>query len=366
MNGRSGQVVMIGTDPEGKGGVAAVVSVYKNHGLFDRYGIHYVVTHREGSLLQKLWRGLSGGLDLLWLLMTRRVALVHAQVASYGSFKRKSFYLAMARAFGVNTVFHLHGAEFKKFADEVASPALRRRIVHTLQASTRVIALSDSWADYLRGIAPSAQVSAVANPVHMPPEVSREQELQGQVLFLGRAEQRKGVFDLLEAFARVSSRVPEARLAIGGDGDLTKVRERIQQLGLGDRVEVLGWVAGAAKDAQMRRAQVFVLPSYDEGLPMAMLESMAQGKAIVVTPVGGIPEAVQNGQQGLLVSPGAVDELAYALESLLLDPELRHRLGTAARQRVADRFCTEHVLGRISALYKDLGIQPVGVSREQR
>lgn len=366
LSGRSRQVVMIGTAPEGKGGVAAVVSVYKNHGLFDRFGIRYVATHRGGSMLQKLWCGLSGGLQLLWLLMNHRVALVHAQVASYGSFKRKSIYLGLARAFGVDTVFHLHGAEFKKFTDEIASAALRRRIVNTIRSSTRVIALSDSWADYLRSIAPGAQVLAVANPVHMPASVSHEHELQGRVLFLGRAEQRKGVFDLLEAFAKVSARVPQARLAIGGDGDLTKVRERIQKLNLADRVEVLGWVAGADKDAQMQRAQVFVLPSYDEGLPMAMLEAMAQGKAIVVTPVGGIPEAVQNGQQGLLVTPGAVDELAQALESLLLAPELRQQLGSAARRRVAERFSTEHVLGLVGGLYQDLGIQPVEAGREQR
>ena len=354
---------MIGTAPEGKGGVAAVVSVYQRHGLFACYGIRYVATHRGGAMAQKLWCGLIGGLQLLWLLLTGRVSLVHAQVASYGSFKRKGMYLALARAFGVPTVFHLHGAEFKKFTDEIASPALRRRIVHTLQASTRVIALSDSWADYLRGIAPGAQVLAVANPVHMPPAVSRAHEQPGRVLFLGRAEQRKGVFDLLEAFAQLSARVPDARLAIGGDGDLDKVRERIQQLGLVDRVEVLGWVAGADKDAQVQRAQVFVLPSYDEGLPMAMLESMAQGKAIVVTPVGGIPEAVQHGQQGLLVKPRAVDELARALESLLLDADLRQRLGAAARQRVAERFCTEHVLGQVGALYQELGIRPVGGQR---
>lgn len=366
LHNNSRRVVMIGTAPEGKGGVAAVVSVYKNHGLFDRYGIRYVVTHRAGSLIQKFTCGLSGGLELLWLLMTGKVALVHAQVASYGSFKRKSFYLALARAFGVGTVFHLHGAEFKKFTDEIASPALRRRIVHTVESSSRVIALSESWAEYLRSIAPGARVFSVANPVHMPANVSREQEEQGRVLFLGRAEQRKGVFDLLEAFARLSSRIAGARLAIGGDGDLDKVRERIQQLGLADRVEVLGWVAGADKDAQMRRAQVFVLPSYDEGLPMAMLESMAQGKAIVVTPVGGIPEAVQNGQQGLLVAPGAVNELTQALESLLVSADLRHRLGAAARQRVAERFCTEHVLGQVGALYRDLGIEPVEAPREQR
>lgn len=347
---------MIGTDPSGKGGIASVVSVYRDHGLFDRYGVHYIATHREGSLFSKLVCGAVGGLGILRLLLGRRLSLIHAQVASYGSFKRKANYLALARFFGVPTIFHLHGAEFKKFTDEIASPRLRRKIVRTLQQSTQVVALSESWADYLRKVAPGIQVCSIANPVFVPAEGSRELEEAGRVLFLGRAEQRKGVFDLLAAFSKVVERRPDSRLAVGGDGDLDRVRERVQELGLGRNVEVLGWVAGDAKQAQMARAQVFVLPSYDEGLPMSMLEAMAHGKAIVVTPVGGIPEAVQHGQQGLLVQPGAVDELASALLLLVDGAELRARLGDAARARVAERFGTVPVLGRIGALYERLGI----------
>lgn len=350
--------VMIGTAPGGKGGIASVVAVYQQHGLFERYGVRYVVSHREGGAFSKVLNAATAGAKLLWLLATGQVAVVHAQVASYGSFKRKAAYLAMARAFSVPTVFHLHGAEFRKFTDELASPALRRRIVTTLQRSTAVIALSDSWADYLRSIAPGARVTAVANPVYLPAQPARDCEQAGRVLFLGRADQRKGIFDLLEAFAALRSRHPQATLGIGGDGDLGKVRARVAELGLQDCVDVLGWLGSEAKQEQLARAQVFVLPSYDEGLPMAMLESMAHGKAIVVTPVGGIPEAVQHGAQGLLVPPGKVDQLAEALEALLSDAALRERLGDGARQRVAERFSTEHVLGQLGALYESLGLRP--------
>lgn len=358
VSGNSKKILMIGTDPVGKGGIAAVVSVYRDHGLFRRFGVQYVPTHREGSMPSKILCGVVGGITILRMLLGSRVSLVHAQVASYGSFKRKSMYLALARLFGVPTIFHLHGAEFKKFADEIASPGLRLKIVRTLKDSTQVVALSDSWADYIRSIAPGAQVCSIANPVFMPTVSGREMEESGRILFLGRADQRKGVFDLLNAFAQVVLHCPNAKLAVGGDGDLDRVRADIQELGLSKSVEVLGWVSGDAKQAQMARAQVFVLPSYDEGLPMAMLEAMAHGKAIVVTPVGGIPEAVQHGQQGLLVQPGAVDDLAQALVSLVDDAALRARLGDAARARVAERFGTVHVLGRIGALYESLGILP--------
>ncbi|MBB4842294.1 glycosyltransferase involved in cell wall biosynthesis [Paucibacter oligotrophus] len=347
---------MVGTAPEGKGGIASVVSVYIENGLFESFPIRYIATHREGSIFQKIACSVVAFLKIFFLLVTGQVAVLHAQVASHGSFKRKSIYLALARAAGVPTVFHLHGGGFRKFTDELASPRLRRWIVHTLKRSTYVFGLSQAWVEYLRGIAPGAKVLAVANPVHLPNQTSRESEQAGRVLFLGRADQHKGVFDLLEAFRQVVDQLPTASLAIGGDGDLTAVRERVQALGLGERVEVLGWVAGEAKLAQVARAQVFVLPSYDEGLPMAMLESMARAKAIVVTPVGGIPEAVQHEQQGLLVLPGQPDELAVALLRLLKDDEFRHRLGDRARQRVQERFSTDVVLRQVGEVYRELGV----------
>lgn len=349
-------ILMVGTAPSGKGGIASVVSVYKENGLFESFPVRYVPTHREGNVFEKIVCATAAFFQIFFLLVTGQVTVLHAQVASYGSFKRKSVYLALARVVGVPTIFHLHGAEFRKFTDELASQSLRKWIVRTLKSSTYVFGLSQAWAEYLKGIAPGANVLAVANPVHVPKETSRAQEQAGRVLFLGRADQRKGVFDLLEAFRLVVAAVPTASLAIGGDGDLAAVRERIQTLGLGERVEVLGWVAGDAKLAELARAQVFVLPSYDEGLPMAMLESMARAKAVVVTPVGGIPEAVQHEQQGLLVPPGQAPVLAAALLRLLTDDEFRQCLGDRARERVRERFSTEVVLQQVGEVYRALGV----------
>jgi glycosyltransferase involved in cell wall biosynthesis len=125
---------------------------------------------------------------------------------------------------------------------------------------------------------------------------------------------------------------------------------------LAEHLEILGWVRGADKLRQFDRAQVFVLPSYFEGLPMAMLEAMAHGKAIVVSPIGGIPEAVQHEQQGLLVPPGQPAELAAALLRLLQDEALRRRLGEQARLRVQARFSTDVVLQQVGEIYLELGV----------
>ena len=163
---------------------------------------------------------------------------------------------------------------------------------------------------------------------------------------------------MLEAIASLTAQSPQMsqiRLAIGGDGDLDEIARAVEQLGLGAHVEILGWVGPERKEAELARAAIFALPSYDEGLPMSMLEAMAAAKAVVVTPVGGIPQAVSDGVNGLLVAPRDVAALAQALRSLIEDDALRQRLGRGARATIVERFSTDAVLGKLDALYRELG-----------
>jgi glycosyltransferase involved in cell wall biosynthesis len=179
------------------------------------------------------------------------------------------------------------------------------------------------------------------------------------VLFLGQIERRKGVYELLDAFAALLPHFPEARLAFGGQGELVAVRRRAAELGIEHQVVLLGWLDGPEKQAELARAAVFCLPSHAEGLPMAMLEAMAAGKPVVVTPVGGILDAVRDGDNGLLVAPGQVAPLAAALGRLLGDAALRRRLGGSARATIAARFDAAVVGRRISDIYRELIAAPV-------
>jgi glycosyltransferase involved in cell wall biosynthesis len=342
---------MLGTDPAGRGGVATVVSLLQQDGLFEREGVRYVSTHVEGTRAARVGAFLKG----LWgtlLGLARGPDVVHAHAASYGSFVRKSVLLALARAAGCKTVFHLHGACFDSFIDSSSAP-MRRWIRHTLQASSVVIALSTRWAGFLREFAPRARVVVIPNSVPLPPARPAE-VVPGRILFLGQVERRKGIYELLEALALLKERYPEAQLAIGGQGELEQVRRRARELGVADRVLELGWVTAAQKAQELAQAAIFCLPSHAEGLPMAMLEAMAAGKALVTTGVGGIPDAVTDTDNGLLVEPGNVAMLAEALGRLLGDDGLRRRLGERARATIAERFESGVVIGQISAVYEQL------------
>jgi len=352
MTARAPRVLMVGTAPEGRGGVAALVSVLQAGGLFERAGVRYVSTHREGGLPAKLGTAASGFWHAALACLWERPAIVHAHAASGASFARKSLLLLLARARGCHTIFHLHGGGFRQFATLRSGVLARRWIRHTLERSSLVIALSDGWANFLRSYAPRARVTVVPNAVPVPARPGQGEA--GRILFLGRLEEAKGVAELLDAAALLAPRFPALRLVLAGSGDLDAWRSAAQARGLAGRVELTGWLDGPARDAQLARAAVFCLPSHAEGLPMSMLEAMAVGKAVVVSRVGGIPEAVADGDNGLLVAPRDVPALAAALARLLSDQALRQRLGARARQSVAERFSTAVVGATLSGVYREL------------
>src|SRR5262249_26378170 len=138
---------------------------------------------------------------------------------------------------------------------------------------------------------------------------------EGLVAFVGKCDAGKGIFDLLDAIARN----PAARLVCAGDGDLEGVRRRADELGLASRVKLTGWIGAGARADLLRTCSVFALPSHAEGVPMSLLEAMAAGCPAVASAVGGIPDVVRHGANGLLVTPGDPSSLAHALGRILGD-----------------------------------------------
>jgi glycosyltransferase involved in cell wall biosynthesis len=321
--------------------------------LFERERVRYVATHREGSMAVKARGALSGLWNTLLACVRQHPAVVHVHAASRASFVRKSIVLLIARLAGSKTIFHLHGGGFRQFATVEAGALMRRWIRHTLESSSVVITLSSSWAQFVDSIAPRARVAVVPNSVPLPAAPGAAPDA-GRILFLGRLESAKGVFELLAAGARLAPRFAALRLVFGGEGDAGALRRRAAELGIAERIELLGWVGPRARDEQLARASVFCLPSHAEGLPMAMLEAMAAGRAVVASSVGGIPETIVDGGNGLLVPPRDEAALARALAQVLDDEALRARLGGAARATIEQHYSTEVVCGQLSALYREL------------
>jgi glycosyltransferase involved in cell wall biosynthesis len=147
-------------------------------------------------------------------------------------------------------------------------------------------------------------------------------------------------------------------LLLGGDGELETARQRAVERGVSSHVEILGWVRGEDKRRLLEYSTVYVLPSYNEGLPMSVLEAMAYGLPVVTTSVGGIPEAITDGVEGFLIDAGDVHSQAERLVLLLDDPELSRRMGELARRKAELIFSVECIVPQLENIYKQLGVLP--------
>ncbi len=166
----------------------------------------------------------------------------------------------------------------------------------------------------------------------------------------------KGVTYLVSAMAKVAEKYPKSLLVLVGKGDdkgeeEVHLRKQVENLGLADKVHFLGWRSDV--DEIMGCFDIFVLPSLNEGMGRVLVEAMAAGLPIVASRVGGIPDLVKDGKNGLLVPPADAPALAKAISDLLKDKEKRNRMGEAGK-KMCRPYSAEAMVEQIDDLYKEL------------
>lgn len=326
--------------------------VCAEHGLFKRRDVAYVATHCDGSGLDKVRRAARAWLEFTGMLLRGRVALLHVHLNSDASFWRKALFVVPAILFGIPYVLQVHCGAFPEFYRARCSPGAQRFVRWLLRRARAIVALSEASRQSLTFIDPRLEVRVIPNPVEIPAWRAPLTEEPPTVLFLGMVKEAKGAFDLLRAWPAVCEAIPEARLVLGGAGDLERAQETARENG--HPLETPGWVLGEDKAGLLRRAWVLALPSHWEAMPMAVLEAMAAGVPVVASRVGGIPGVVADGRTGLLVEPRDVNALGEALVRLLGDAEGRQAMGRAARERAAGHFSADVVIPRLEAVWDSI------------
>lgn len=346
------RVIMIGPSPSAKGGIATVVGTLLRVG-YERDGrCRFIQTHVSAGTARKACVAVWALLRVTWLMATGQVALLHAHVASEASFWRKAIFIRVAQFFGCPVIFHLHSGEFRVFLEQRMSPRQRQFAIALMRRVDCALVLSDDAAQLLSGIG-VRNIELLPNPIEIHGG-SPARQVSSEILFLGRLDNKKGVYDLLRAFKCVRDQVPAARLILGGEGEVAQVRELASSLGILDAVELPGWVNETQRSLLLARAAVFVLPSHFEQMPMTVLEAMVAGVPVVATRVGGVPCMLQNGACGKLVDVADLDALANAMIALLADRPAAQAMAERAHQRVLAEYEAGVVLSRLKERYAAL------------
>ncbi len=363
------RVLVVGPAPAGdnsRGGMATVVALMAAH-PDARLHITVVPTFVNSSVWRWLLVGVSGMLRASWLALTGRTDVLHVHLAHGGSVVRKALPLWAARLAGVPTVVHGHSYDFGGWFDRL--PHLGQSVVRRVLVADRWVVLGqrhvDEYASRLR--LADGRIGVLYNAVRIPgtsgtlETVETLENVAAQsgadrvhAVALGRLGVRKGSYDVVAAVAALDTTVRNRlRVTLAGDGEVDEVCAAVAAAGLGQTIELVGWLEPAARDRLLSSAHIFLLPSHDEGLPMALLEAMACGLAPVTTTVGSIGEVVSDDVTGLLVQPGRPGQIADALTALITDEPRRIRLGAAARAR-ASAFGLDRWYEQLTRLWTEL------------
>jgi len=285
-----------------------------------------------------------------YLLLTRRVDTILVFCSSGWSFREKGVMVLIAKFFGKQAIIaprsgflldNLEGSEkFKAFAKKVVNKA------------DYTICQGTFWKEYFtKNLALPAQKAVVIHnwiADNSYTYKSRNNKTT-TILFLGWIEQNKGIYEIMEAAKTLEGETIE--WLIGGNGkEFEKVKQELEATGLDHKVKLKGWVLNKDKIELLENADIFVLPSYREGLPNALLEAMQYGLAVTASSVGAIPDVIDSGNNGILVPPKNAKALADAVKTLVDQPALRKEYGLKAMDKIKHHHSIEAAISKFNKI----------------
>lgn len=322
------RVLVVAPATTARGGIASVVRLHTKMSVWREMNCRMFVTFVDGSAAKKI--GVAALAYARAPFAIRGSDIVHIHLAGQNSLLRKLPIVAVARLFRKPLIVHMHAHSTDSMFEKTPGWAVR----YVLGGADRIIALSESWASQIRKRMPDAEVEVIPNPIQSGLKDDDMRPRESAILFAGKLEPRKGYDVLLDAAPAILAKHPDVEFWFAGHGELDRAAAKAKQLGITSSVRLLGWTKDEALGELYRKARVFCLPSYNEGVPMAVLEAMANGAPVVCTPVGGLPQLIVDGHNGLFCTAGDPRSIADKITLLLENSALADNIATEGMRTV--------------------------------
>lgn len=363
---RTIRVVSVGPGLSVQGGISRVIELIQAH-LPCHIGFRHIATFTrytgdQGAAVSD--RGSRAGQAFVYLralvqiaaLALRRSTVFHVHFSGGGSVLRKGAVCALLRAAKCTYVVHSHAADTRLFHSWVPR-WFRNILLWGIGGASRVLVLTQFWREYYTSLLhlPANRLLLLPNPAHLPSAIPDRTDRSGlRLLFLGRVGQRKGAFDVIRAFAQLPQEMRSTcHLTLAGDGDGSAAKTLASELGCSSCISVPGWAGTADVEKLLEESDILLLPSYAEGMAMALIEGMSWGLAVVTTNAGGASDFLEHRRNSIVVSPGDVNGICDAIGELANDSAFRLQLGQAARDTIS-RYSIGTYIDRLSELYREL------------
>jgi len=354
-------VLLLGPSREAISGVSTHVNALMDSPVGACYALEHFQVGSEGRRegpFAKLMRFLFSPLGLLFAIFRFDASVVHINTSlNAKAFWRDLAYLAVAKICGARVVYQIHGGALRRFA---AHPLMAAVVRQALRLPDRVVVLSRAELQAFRDIAPAAPVEAIPNGIDCAPYRKYNRPAAAaaaplRLTYIGRLAPGKGLHETLEGLAAARNSGVDAELVIAGGGpEEARLRRWVREAGIESAVTFAGPSYGEDKARLLSQSDALVLASYSEGLPYALLEAMAAGVVPIVTPVGGVPDVLVEGEHGFFVEVGSSEAVARAICTLARDRRAVARMSAACRKRIASAYSIDRVANDFTVLYSRL------------
>ncbi len=345
---RPQKILVVAPGRDTRGGITSVIRLHSRADVWQAMNCRLLSTHDDRGKWRKLTAALKAYIQAPGLV--GKSSLVHVHLAGEMSLMRKLPIIALAKAMRRPVIVHVHAQS----PESLFIDTPRWAVNYAFRNADLVIALSQNWAEMIRRRSPASNVVIVPNPVLAHRCNTPSGNGCQRVLFVGKLEARKGYADLIQAAKIVHAAFPNVQFWFAGHGELENAGRLAKELGLENSIRLLGWVEEEALTQMWGQATIFCLPSHNEGVPMAVLEAMSHGVPVVCTPVGGLPELIEDGRNGLFARPADPTSIAEAILRLLRDEALQKSIGEAGYRTVHQKCGLQTVSDRLRTIYQEL------------
>lgn len=347
------KVLVIGPDLESKGGISTVIKNFRNSFTEEDISLEIFSTWKEGGFFKKQLYVIKQLIIFIYLVSKNKYDIVHIHFAQDGSFYRKSIYARISKFYKARVIMHSHSSSFDLFYNKLNNNSKKSVISFFKNYVNQLVVLSEEWKNfYIQEVnVDTSKIMMLANAVD---DVEYSYDINSNIITMfGRLGTRKGTYDLLEVAEKVYSINSSLIFKLYGDGEVEKIKKIITEREI-KNVEICGWISGEKKRNAIKSSGLNVLPSYNEGMPMAILETMSFGVPNLSTNIGGIKEVISSNQIGYIVSPGNIDLMVKKIIGFFESEEIRKEMSLSSYERIKHTFSITVYNENCAKIYKEI------------
>jgi len=339
-------VLVVGSAEQSHGGVAQVIRTIKKMPIWQAYHCYWLGTQIQRNYAWKLWYAIKANIMALLIIWRYDIVHFHTVPDRIGLIIQMPV-LLLAKMGGKKIIMQIH------MGNQLVHHTHNRLFKWCLRQANLIILLAKKWErlflDYYADVDVPTKVLYNACPA--VPEVS-EAEKENIILMAAYYNDNKAPDLLLKAWQKIGNKYPDWKICMLGNGEVERFRRMADDIGLSGSVTFTGYLEGKEKEHFFRQARILCMCSYEEGFPMVVLEAWQYGICVVTTPVGGLPDVLEENRNALIFDFGDWQQLADSLERLFNDTVLRQQMTTYSRHFVEETFSPEQINKQLTDIYR--------------